>query len=313
MNRFFSPLSSLLAVTIMAAAGGCTSPLAEMMVTAPNRLNPYVTAANPLPPIECLVGVDEQFRVQVGPPEATLSVSIIEPSDSNRPKGTILVIHGILARSLWMLDTAKTLSNAGYRAVLVDLRGHGRSTGGLLTFGVQEARDLSQVIDTLEDRNLVDGPIGVYGISYGATTSIHLAGRDRRVKAVVAVAPFSTVRDEIPHFGRVMVPGIGWVIPEQTYQRAIDEAGRLARFDPDRDTALEAIRRTSAPVLLMHGTNDWVVPHRHSERLHAAAPGHSELVSVPWYGHTVIWIDPTSEVARRTRAWFDRWLTAPQI
>ena len=63
-----------------------------------------------------------------------------------------------------------------------------------------------------------------------------------------------------------MVPGIGWVIPEQTYQQAINEAGRVARFDPDRDTAVEAIRRTSARVLLIHGTNDWVVPHRHSAR-----------------------------------------------
>ncbi len=295
----------------LAAAAGCSGPLATVMVSAPNRINPYVTESNPVPPMESFAGVDQQFRVKVGPPDASLSVSVIEPMDeSQSPKGTILVIHGIYARSFWMLGPAKALAEAGYRAVLVDLRGHGRSTGRFLTFGVQEAKDLSRVIDALEQRGLLSGKLGVYGISYGATTSIHLAGHDPRIEAVVAVAPFSTMREEVPQFARTMVPGVGWVIPGQTYQSAIDEAGRQADFDPDRANAVEAIRRTKAQVLLVHGTNDWIVPHGHSERLHQAAGDHSELVSVPWFGHVVIWFDPTSEVARHTRAWFDRWLSA---
>ncbi len=191
---------------------------------------------------------------------------------------------------------------------MVDLRGHGRSSGRFLTFGVQEAKDLSQVIDALQSRGLVHGKIGVYGISYGATTSIHLAGRDPRVRAVVAVAPFSNLREEVPQFARTMVPGLGWVVPNRTYQRAIDQAGKKAQFDPDEASAIKAIQETKAQVLLIHGTNDWIVPQRHSQRLHEAAADHSELVSIPWIGHIVIWIDPTNEVAARSKAWFDRWL-----
>lgn len=298
-------------VTLLATvgAGGCCGSLAEVMVSTPNRLNPFVTETNPLPPVESVAGVDRQFRVKVGPPEASLSVSVIEPqAELGQPRGTILVLHGIHTRSFWMIRQAKELAEAGYRAVLVDLRGHGRSTGDFLTFGLQEAEDLSQVIDELERHGLVAGRIGVYGVSYGATTSIHLAGRDPRVRAVVAVAPFSTMRDEVPQYGRTMVPG-GSMISDQTYQQAIDEAGRRAGFDPDRASAVEAIQRTSAQVLLMHGTNDWVVPQYHSIRLHEAARDHSQLVSVPWHGHAVIWFDPTGEVAVRTRAWFDCWLS----
>jgi len=307
---FSSRIQLVAALLPLVALAGCLGPLAQCIVTTPNRLNPYdVSPANPLPPVERLAGVDQQFWVKVGPPEASLSVSVIEPAEQwTAPKGTILVVHGIMARSLWMLSPARSLAAAGYRAVLVDLRGHGRSTGEFLTFGVQEARDLSQVIDDLYRRGLAAGPLGVYGISYGATTAIHLAGCDPRIRAVVAVAPFSTMRDEVPDFGRVMVPGLGWVIPADTYQRAIDEAGRVADFDPDRASAVEAIRRTTAPVLLIHGTNDWIVPHRHSVRLHEAAPDHTQLLSVPWYGHVVIWGDPTCEVAQRAREWFDRWL-----
>ena len=288
---------------------GCQNQLAELMVSSPNRLNPWADNPSRLPPIESMAGVDQHFYVPVGPPEATLSVSVIEPRDGMpAPRGTILVLHGIYTRSLSMIPRAMKLADAGYRTVLVDLRGHGGSTGDYISFGVREARDLSQVIDALHERKLVAGRLGVYGVSFGAATSIQLAGCDPRIEAVVAVAPFSAMRDEVPHFGRTMVPGVGWAVTDRGYQGAIDEAGRVAQFDPNEASAVEAIRRTKAQVLIIHGTNDWVVPHWHGERLHKAAPDHSELVSIPLQGHTTIWMDPTGKVARHSKAWFDRWL-----
>lgn len=294
-----------------AAEGQGAPPLAEVMVSAPNRLNPWAAEANPLPPLESLLGTDRQFWVQVGPPEASLSVTILEPRPkSQSPRGTVVVLHGVFARSVTMLPVARALAEAGYRAVLVDLRGCGRSSGQFMTYGVQEAKDLAQVVDELQRRKLLAGQLGVYGISYGATTSIHFAGFDRRVRAVVAVEPFSNAREEIPHFGRVMVPGIGAMIPDETYQRSLNEAGQLAEFDPDAADAAKAIQKTTAPVLIIHGTNDWIVPHRHGERLHAAAPDHSELISVPCLGHMALWFDPGGLVVQHGRQWFDRWLAA---
>jgi len=291
--------------------GGCASVLGPAIVCPPNRVVPLGAESNPLPPLESRAGIDRNFRVPVGDGKTSLSVSVLEPDKGYaEPKGTVLVIHGIYARSFWMMRSARMLAGAGYRAVLVDLRGHGRSSGEWLGYGVHEAKDLSAVIDELERRGLVTGKIGVFGVSYGATTSIHLAGHDPRVAAVVAVAPFCNMREEVPHFGRVMVPGVGWAIPEKGYQQAIDEAGRLGGFDPDRASALEAVRRTRAPVLIVHGTHDWVVPHEHGERLEQAAPDHTKLVSVPWHGHITAWLDPTGRVSRETRAWFDRWLAA---
>ena len=32
------------------------------------------------------------------------------------------------------------------------------------------------------------------------------------------------------------------------------------------------------------------------------------LVLLPGPGHVAIWYDPSGEVARRSQAWFDRWL-----
>jgi pimeloyl-ACP methyl ester carboxylesterase len=294
---------------VVLATGGCAPFLGGLMVSSPNRFNPLAATQTTLPPVaRRVLGLDQQFRVEVGPPEASLAVSVIEPRERDVPKGTILVLHGVWDESLWLVGTAKALAKAGYRAVLVDLRGHGRSSGDWLGYGVQEAEDLSQVIDVLEDRNLVDGPLGVWGISYGATTSIHLAGHDPRIRSVVAVAPFSTMRDVVPDYSRTILPGVGSLIPDATLQEAVTAGGKRADFDPDLADAVSAIQKTDAPVLILHGTEDWMVPPYHSMRLHAAARDHSQLVMLPWTGHISIWFDPTHEVQSQTRQWFDRWL-----
>ena len=282
--------------------------LSNVMVSAPNRFHPLGSQSMYSPPTRKLLGIDQQFRVTVGPPEAALAVTVLEPKVAETPRGTVIVLHGIWNSSFWMLGTAKMLSEEGYRAVLVDLRGHGASTGKWLTYGQREAEDISQVIDELEERDLVVGSLGVYGISYGATTSIHLAGCDPRIETVVAVAPFSKMRDEVPDYSRTMLPGIERLVSDDLIQQAVAEAGTQGGFDPELSDAITAIERTSARVLIMHGTNDWLVPPYHSLRLYEAGRAHSELVYLPDTGHISIWFDSDDEVATRTKQWFDRWL-----
>jgi pimeloyl-ACP methyl ester carboxylesterase len=277
------------------------------MASAPNRFNPLVGPSNPLPPLESLVA-DRHLWVPVGPPTATLSVSIIEPKGGVPPKGTVLVLHGIFARGISMLPQARALAFAGYRVALVDLRGHGRSTGEFLTYGVREAQDISQVINALEQEQLSAGPIGVFGLSYGATTSIHLAACDPRVMAVVAVEPFAMVRPEIQQFGSVIAPEIACFFSDAQIQRAVDRAGMLAGFDPDHSDAIDAIQQTSAAVLLLHGTDDWIAPYWNSFVLGQAAKGHCERIPIPHGGHISLWFDMDGTVSAHAIKWFDRWL-----
>ncbi|MBN1395160.1 MAG: alpha/beta fold hydrolase [Pirellulales bacterium] len=300
-------LVALLATACL-TAGGCAGPLGFLIASAPNRFNPLAGRKNPLPPMEKLLA-DRHLWVEVGPPEATLSVSVLEPRTGNPPKGTIIVLHGIAARSITMYPQAMELAKAGYRSVLVDLRGEGRSTGKFRTFGVHEARDISQVIDALDGKGLISGPVGVMGLSYGATTSIHLAAIDPRVRAVVAVEPFGLLRPEIPHFSRTMLPGIGWLIPDSLYQKSLDEAGKTAGFDPDNSDAAAAIGRTDAPVLLLHGTSDMIVPYWNSVVLSQAASENSVRIPIEGGGHLSLWADFDGTVSGCARVWFDHWLS----
>ncbi len=113
----------------------------------------------------------------------------------------------------------------------------------------------------------------------------------------------------MPHYVRTMLPGAA-AVSDRTFEQAIDEAGAVGQFDPDVASAVLAVQRTRTPVLILHGTDDWLVPVWHSVRLRDAAPDHVRLVLLPGFGHVAIWADPRGEVAERARTWFDRHLAS---
>ncbi len=203
----------------------------------------------------------QQLRVEVGPPQASLSLWIVDPVAAAKPRATVLVLHGIRGHKKSMLSAGQELARAGFRAVLVDSRGHGRSSGDRLGYGAFESRDLVQVLDSLQERGLLAGNVGAYGCSYGGATAISLAGRDERLKAVVAVTTFSSMRDQVMHYARRW----GWalwvkLLPDWALDDAIQRAGRLAEFDPHEANPVDAIRRSKAQVLLIHGLADDFIP-----------------------------------------------------
>jgi pimeloyl-ACP methyl ester carboxylesterase len=229
---------------------------AHAVVDAPNQGRVIASAAT--------VG-GERF-VDVGPPKATLAIEVVEPKLP--PRATIFVLHGIRDKKEGLRHWAAHLSEAGYRAVLVDSRGHGRSTGDWLTYGVQESRDLSQLVDALA----VDGPVGVMGISYGGATAVEWAAREPRVRAAVAVAPFASLRDIVPVYTPRTVPVVGWLVPHFVQMRTVDVAGRLGGFDPDAASPRAAARATKTPILLIHGRDDTTVPLGQSQLIADGAP-----------------------------------------
>src|SRR5207302_2958409 len=77
---------------------------AHAIVDAPNR-------ARSVPPPE-----PGELRVPVGPPAATLSVTIVEPAA--RPRGVVFLLHGIRSQKESLREVAQHLGAGGYRAVL---------------------------------------------------------------------------------------------------------------------------------------------------------------------------------------------------
>jgi pimeloyl-ACP methyl ester carboxylesterase len=246
-------------------------------------------------------GINQQIQVPVGPPSARLSVWVMEPI-RQLARGTVLVLHGIRDSKASMRGIGRLLADGGYRAVLVDLRGHGSSSGDWLTYGTLDSQDLTQVLDAIDDQNLLTEPVGVFGCSYGAATAIQLAGRDPRIRSVVAVAPFSTLHGAIHSYARLL--GIGLILPGRMIDQAVEDAGRIAHFQPSEANPLQAIQQTAARVLLIHGTADWKIPWSSSQQLHDVAPSHSRLILVKNAGHDSVMAEIQSSANAEILGWF---------
>jgi alpha-beta hydrolase superfamily lysophospholipase len=241
-----------------------------------------------------------EIRLEVGTPVETLSLAVVDPP---APRATVFVLHGIRDSKESMRGWADMLSENGYRAVLIDLRGHGRSTGDVLTYGVRESLDLTQVLGALESRGLVVGPVGAMGNSYGAAVAIQWAGRDSRVATAVSVSCFASLRSVVARYAPLPRP-----LPLPFVNRVVDLAGARAGFDPDAASPVEAVRRTRAPILLIHGRNDARIDPSHAERIHVAGADHTELVVVEDAGHVSVTGAPQTRLAERTAQWFARHL-----
>jgi pimeloyl-ACP methyl ester carboxylesterase len=257
---------------------------AHAIVDAPNA-----GKARPAP-------IDGEWRVETGNPSATIAFELVGPADA---RATVLVLHGIRDSRQSMRGWGELIAAAGLRAVLVDLRGQGRSTGGVLSYGVLDAQDLSGVLDELHARGLASGRIGALGISYGAATAIEWAGRDTRVERVVAIAPFASLAEVV--VGYAPIP-----VPQLFADRAVALAGEMGSFDPAEASPLLAIRRTHAAVLLFHGTADERIAPRQSQELLAGAPDHAELVLVEGASHETIGADPSGQLRARAMEWLER-------
>lgn len=289
--------------------------LACAVVYAPNHGQAIETHSNVGRQEQVRPGIAHDLRMHVGPPPASLAVWIIEPTLQESPgvsrtADTVVLLHGIHGNKTHMLGMGKLLSAHGYRAGLVDLRGHGESSGDWLTYGVQEAHDLKQMLDSLTEQYLDLGKVGVYGASYGAATAIHWAGIDSRIQAVVAVAPFTSLR-EICTYQANQSYLLRLIATEGLITGVLARAGKMAGFDPSKASPMAAIRNTTAPLLLLHGKLDAKIPYTHSEAIRRVADARSRLILLENEDHDSIMQDRNGILSHETVHWFKQWLEEP--
>lgn len=297
---------SLVAIAIVSAFG--KSLIAHGIVVAPNAGVTFRAEGDALSEQYHRLGIDEQLRVNVASlgVACSMAVWIVEPRVP--PRGTVLVLHGIRSDKTSVAGLARQIAEEGFRSVLPDLPGHGRSTGDWLTYGVREAGALAALLDELGRRGLLKGQVGIVGISYGGAVAIQLAAVDARIRAVVSVAPFSSLRSVVPSYVEQYVPLLGKLVLDSFIQRGVDQAGALGQFDPDAASPLKAISRTRAPILLVHGRKDHHIPCLHSIDLHTAARDHSKLILLDREDHLSISADRTRTIATHGMQWLRRWL-----
>ena len=87
------------------------------MVAAPKRVDPTIEFTNTQMVMRPTTLIDRRFWVPVGPDNARLLVSIVEPRPpGTRPRGTVIVLHGLSAvRTLPHVSPSRPLITNGRR------------------------------------------------------------------------------------------------------------------------------------------------------------------------------------------------------
>lgn len=335
-------------LTLALATSGCGHFVARRMVQAPNTYPRWLS-----PPARVELAFDAIMLTnfpprfaEVGPPAARLRYRLIEPADyqfitsttnwverdrphyrfsftskfngptnewTARPRGTVLLLHGYGVAQFAMTPWALRLAQDGWRAVLVDLRGHGKSTGRRIYYGVQETRDLQQLLDQLDQDGRLAAPVAALGSSFGAALALRLKATDPRVENVVAIAPYAVLSNAVQNICREYASWMpGWM-PSQAMKRL----PAMLHVSPEELDTSTILARQPVTALFVAGTGDKISPESEVRQLHVEAKDDSAFVVVPGASHESVtyhfseleqpilkWLrgEPTGGFTRRDKA-----------
>lgn len=201
----------------------------------------------------------EEHRV-FGPDSLAL-VTWVAPPVTPDPVGLwVLVCHGNAGNISIPLrqDWTRALLAEGVGVVAFDYRGYGASDDGPLTEdGLY--RDARAVYDWMRTvRDIPASRIIIYGHSLGSGVATHLAA-EVEAAGLLLEGAFTSV----PDVGAERYP---WMPVRQ--------------FARERFASVERIGSVAMPKLLLHATDDGVIPFAFGQRLHEAAPAPKEFVAL---------------------------------
>ena len=175
--------------------------------------------------------------------------------------GHLLLCHGNAGNIGDRVLHAELLSAAGFDVLLFDYRGYGRSTGSPSEEGTyRDAR--AALTSMLEQPGVAPSRVLYLGESLGGAIALRLA-LEHPPAGLVLLSAFTSIRE----MSRLHYP----FVP--------------APLVPDAYPSVNGIRRLEAPLLVLHGERDQIVPVAHGRALFEAAPEPKRIHVFPGLGH----------------------------
>jgi pimeloyl-ACP methyl ester carboxylesterase len=187
----------------------------------------------------------------------------------------ILVVPGFWRdrRHPAMIRLARFLNAEGFRAVVIDVRGHGESEG-TYGFNLHEHHDVAAVANELLRATGTISSLTLIGFSYGGAIAVSTVARHplpvSSLLLISAVADFEmiaprinpfTIHRHIAFFSQALKrPRFAWSVLKSAKLRAVDDMADVR-----------------VPVCFIHVKDDWLIGHRHSVALYEAANEPKEL------------------------------------
>jgi len=225
----------------------------------------------------------------------------------------VVLVHGWESARHRTLPNAQFLHAIGYHVLTVDIRGHGLNPAETIPVSAGEfgTDALAAVEAALADPQAT--AVAVLGHSMGSIGAILAAAAEPRVSAAVLTAtpadPWRLTRQTF-RLARLPIPDpIAYPLAWLTTRIYLEPRGHAV----EAISASAAVRAYRGPVLMIHGSDDRVVPVGHLRRLAAAAraaraadPGAAPVEELVIAGgqHSWLYEDPAYRAAiGRFLAW----------
>jgi pimeloyl-ACP methyl ester carboxylesterase len=176
------------------------------------------------------------------------------------PQGLILYFHGNTRSIKGWAKYAKDFYRYNYDVVLVDYRGFGKSTGKRTENKLHS--DLQFIYDSLV-KKYTENHLIVYGRSMGSGFATKLAA-ENNPRYLILDAPYFSFKKVAERY-LPFLP-INWVL----------------RYKLRTDNWIGQVK---CPTYILHGTNDWLIPISHSEKLQQKNPKKITLIRIHGGGH----------------------------
>jgi uncharacterized protein len=174
--------------------------------------------------------------------------------DADKP--TIVLFHGNAQDAVKRIDIAAQAARHAYPVVLATYRGFGGNPGKPSEEGLYA--DARATLDALGP-----APVVLWGESLGTGVATKMA-TERRVLGVILQSPYLSVAERA---GEIM----RWLPAKYLVTDRFDSRSRIAEI--------------GAPLLIVHGKQDLIIPFRHGEALFAAAKEPKIFIALPDRGH----------------------------
>lgn len=172
-----------------------------------------------------------------------------------------------------MVRLAHFLVSNGYRAVVMDPRGHGESEG-TYGFNQHEHHDVAAVVRDVLAHHSTVGEITLVGFSYGGAIAVSTIARHPELPIaslllISSVADFTMITPRINPFTMHRHIALSQTLRTPRFVWNMRRSAKLS--------AREDMSSVHVPVCLIHVKNDWLIGHRNSIALYEAANEPKEL------------------------------------
>lgn len=176
---------------------------------------------------------------------------------------TLIWFHGNAGNISHRVENIKMLhERLPINIFIFDYRGYGQSGGKVSEAGTY--KDGVAAINFLQNKYVVSGKeMIIFGRSLGAAIAAEMATRFDCM-AVILESPFASIQE----MARAIVP----FLP-------------LGALTTTRYATIEKVRAIKAPLLVLHGDRDEVVPFAQGEQVFAAAPAPKTFYTIRGAGH----------------------------